>query len=310
MNLAAVDLNLFVVFDAVMKERGVTRAAAKIGLTQPAVSNALARLRMHFGDPLFFRAGKAMVPTPRALELAPDVEAALVRLRGVLRRPEFDPRESAAVFRIATTDEVELLLFPLLARRLETAGASWISAHCRRLDGLYRIPAEELRGGTVDFAIGTFGPSASTDAGLVSRELYSPRYVSIARRNHPEVRGKLDLRLFCRLRHAATFYPGAGPGLIDRILEESGRKRRVVLSLPDWLGVPFVVARSNLIATVPDVVARAAETALGLQILRCPVPIPRLSMNIVWHARTHESAPHRWFREILVDACRSPRKRA
>lgn len=310
MNLAAVDLNLFVVFDAVMRERGVTKAASKIGLTQPAVSNALARLRMHFADPLFFRVGKAMVPTPRALELAPDVEAALSRLRGVLRRPDFDPKESGAVFRVATTDEVELLLFPVLAGRLETAGASWVSTHCRRLDGLYRIPAEELRGGAIDFAIGTFGPTASTDTALVSRELYSPRYVSIARRNHPDVKGKLDLRLFCRLRHAATFYPGAGPGLIDRILEESGRKRRVVLSLPDWLAVPFVVARSNLIATVPEVVARSANAALGLQVLRCPVRIPRMTMNVVWHARTHESAPHRWFRELLAEACRPPRKRA
>ena len=170
MNLAAVDLNLFLVFDAVMKERGVTKAAAKIGRSQPAVSNALARLRAHFGDPLFFRAGTAMVPTPRALELVPDVEAALARLQAVLRRPDFDPRESVAVFRIATTDEVELLLFPLLARRLEEAGASGISTHCRRLDGLYRIPADELRVGAIDFAIGTFGSSAS-DASLVSREL-------------------------------------------------------------------------------------------------------------------------------------------
>jgi DNA-binding transcriptional LysR family regulator len=302
MNLSAVDLNLFVVFDALMSERGVTRAAAKVGLSQPAVSNALARLRAQFADPLFLRAGKAMVPTPRALEIAPDVETALARLRGVLRQPEFHPEESAAVFRIGTTDEVELRLFPLLVRRLEAASA--VSIQSRRLSGLYRVPEEELRAGTLDFGIGAFGPSASTDAALIFRELYAPRYVSIARRGHPEVRGKLDLRLFCKLRHVATFYPGSGPGLIDRILEESGRRRRVVLSLPDWLSVPFVVAQSDLIATVPEGVARAANAARGLQILKCPVRIPRLPMNLVWHARTHESAPHRWFRALTIDAAR------
>ena len=124
------------------------------------------------------------------------------------------------------------------------------------------------------------------------------------------MKGKLDIRLFCRLRHAATFYPGVGPGLIDRILEETGRKRRVVLSLPDWLTAPFVVARSDLIATVPEGVVRAANVALGLQVLRCPVDIPRMSMSVVWHARTHDSAPHRWFREVLIEACRAVRNRA
>ena len=298
-----IDLNLLVVFQALMTERSVTKAAARVNLSQPAVSNALARMRDHFGDRLFLRGRNGMIPTPRALELAPRIDAGLEQFHGAIEPPRFQAKTSKAAMRIAATDEIELTLLPTLLGKLQTA-APGISMNYGRLQGLYAIPAAELESGVLDFAIGMFNQPLPFDTSLFFRELYAPRFVCIARKGHPKVRGKLTLAMFCNIGQAAAFYPGRGPGLLDRVLAERGLRRNVMLSVPHWLSLPFAVAQSDLIATVPESVARAIGPSLKLQKLKCPVRLPRLPVSLVWHARTNDDEAHRWFREMIISVCR------
>lgn len=299
MNIANVDLNLLLVFEALMAERSVTHAAARVGLSQPALSNALNRLRGCFGDRLFVKGWRTMLPTPRALELAPEIEAALRHIRAAFHAPEFRPESSQRVFRLATSDDMELSFLPALAREL-LATAPGITVNCRRLAGIFSLPQEELQSGALDFALGLFSSLTPVKRDLFARELYELRMVCIARARHPRIKRRLTLSHFRQLEHVATFYPGEGPGLMDRILGERGFQRKVRLSLPHWLPVPFVVANSDLIATVPETVAKALGPASGLRCLRCPVNLPPLRVSLIWHARTQESAAHIWFRSLLA----------
>lgn len=303
MNISGIDLNLLPVFQALMMERSVTRAGAKVGLSQPALSNALTRLRDQFGDKLFVRGRKAMVPTPRALELAPDVNAALDKIRSAFQRPEFRPESSIRTFRIGTTDDIELVLLPALIKRLGKV-APGITVSCARLQGIFRVPEIDLQSGALDCAIGLFPNPAPVESGRFSRKLYEPRYVCLARQGHPIVKSRLTLRQFCELNHVVTYYPGEGPGLIDRVLAERGYKRNVKLSVAHFLPVPFVVAGSDLIATVPDIVAKSVSGSLRLRLIKCPVPIPRMQTSLVWHTRTHEDTAHMWFRATVTDVSR------
>src|SRR5215469_6195992 len=300
MNIKTIDLNLLVVFHSLMTERSVTKAASSVGLSQPAVSNALARLRSHLGDKLFVRSRRTMVPTPRALELAPEIAAALNHLRAALQPSGFSPESSKATFRLATTDEVETSLFPALMRTLQVS-APGVSVSCSRIQGLYSVPRRDLESGALDFALGSFSQPLPVEAGLSFRELYEPKFVCIARAGHPAIKGSLSVSKFCELKHVATFYPGAGPGLVDRVLAERGLRRDVTLSLPHWLSVPFVVAQSDLIATVPESVAKRMGDYLRLQRFKCPISVPRLRVSLVWHLRTQQSDTHRWFRELVID---------
>ena len=300
MNMNSFDMNLLLVFDALMSERSVTRAGAKVGLSQPAMSNALARLRDQLGDELFFRAKNRMVPTPRALELAPDIEAALHHLRIAVQGREFKPTSSTIRFRIATTDEIELFLLPTLIKKLSVL-APGISVSCIRLQTLFRVPETELQSGAMDFAVGSFPNPAPLESSLFAHTLYEARFVCIARAGHPVAKKRLSLSEFCKLRHVVTFYPGVGPGLLDRVLAERGQKRDIVLSLPHWLSVPFVVAETDLIASLPYSVARAMSRSLRLRRMKLPVAISPLQTSLVWHTRTHQSPAHRWLRELIID---------
>jgi DNA-binding transcriptional LysR family regulator len=291
-----------------MTERSVTRAAAKVGLSQPALSNALTRLRSLFGDRLFVRGRKEMVPTPRALELAPDISAALDHVNAAFQRPGFRPETSNQTFRLATTDQIELALLPALIKRLDVV-APGITVSCYRLQGIFKVPEADLQSGALDFALGTFPHPAPMDSGRFAQRLYDERLVCVARAGHPVVKQRLNLRQFCNLKHVATYYPGEGPGLIDRVLATKGYKRNMKLSLPHFLSVPFVVAGSDLIATVPDLVARVVGDPLRLRRMPCPVTVPRMQVSLVWHIRTHEDASHKWFRNLMANVSRSLTKR-
>jgi DNA-binding transcriptional LysR family regulator len=306
-NVSGVDLNLLVVFDAVMTERNATRAAAKVGRSQPALSNALGRLRRRLRDPLFVRTGRSMTPTPRALEIAPEVDAALRHARRAFEAPAFVPGEARRTFRVATSDEIEPLLLPALLRALGAA-APGVTVAVRRLAGLFETPEADLRSGAVDFAIGHLPGPPPVDSGLHASRLADDRLVCIARTGHPTVRRRLPLSRFVRERHVATFYPGEGPGVIDRLLSQRGQRRHVVLSVPHFLSVPFVVASSDLIATVPGSIAEMFRKLLPLSVFPCPAPLPAFVVNLVWHARTHEEASHVWFRGLVMDAVREARR--
>jgi len=299
MNIAGADLNLLLIFHSMMTERNVTRAAAKTGLSQPALSNALRRLRDLFQDKLFVKGGKAMVPTPRALEISPDVDAAIASIRKIFQQPEFEPYTAQRAFRLATTDDVERLVFPTLVRDLSILAPS-ITITCRRLSGIYTLPRAELQSGALDFALGCFSYPPPPESGVLLHSLFKTPIVCLVRKNHPLVKQRLSLRQYCELEHVTTFYPGEGPGLVDRVLAEKGQARTVKLSLPHWSTLPFVVANSDLIATVPETVARTVDPSLRLRRLRCPLSLSPFSVGLVWHARTHENASHQWFRDLVI----------
>jgi DNA-binding transcriptional LysR family regulator len=300
MNMAGADLNLLVAFHALTSERNVTRAAATTGLSQPALSNALKRLRDLFGDRLFVKGRRTMVPTPRALEIAPEIEAAIASIQRVFQQPEFRPERATRIFRLAMTDDIELMLLPTAIRKLSVV-APGLTLHCSRPQGIFKLPLADLQSGTLDFALGSFPHPAPTESGLLTRLLFKARVVCLVRKNHPQVKRRLTLAQYYKLDHVTTFYPGEGPGLIDRMLSARGQTRPVKLSLPHWFILPSVVAKTDLIATVPETVARNLDSRLQVRQMACPLSVPPFMMSLVWHARTHDSASHKWFRKVLID---------
>lgn len=294
-NLLGVDLNLLVVLDVLLAERSVTRAARRVGLSQPAVSNALSRLRDAFDDPLLVRAGNAMEPTPRALELAASVHHALAALDRVLSpSPHFDPRDSSHVFRISAADDHELTLLPSLLEELEER-APGIEVSMTRPT---RETEDNLRSGQIDLYIGSW---SSIPSALHHHLLRHETFACIARRGHPAVRSRLTLKRFTEAGHVLVT-PVERPGtVIDTALSDQGLGRRVAFRTPHSLMAPLIVARTDLIATLPRTVATTFARLLPLNVFSPPLDAPGFPVHMIWHPRSHEHAPHRWLRRVIMD---------
>ena len=216
MNISGIDLNLLLAFEALIDERHVGRAAKQIGLSQPAFSNAIGRLRSRLEDPLFVRTSQGMRPTPRAEQLADPIRSALAQLRQTFETPNtFDPSASTHRFRIGMSDDVELRLVPLFARSMLSGE---LQMQTRRLDWLFTVPEAELRNGTLDLAIGYFPDARYLAPGLVMEPLSEEGNVVIARRGHPLWTRRLTLDRFTKLDHAAVIYRNQLWGLIDNEL--------------------------------------------------------------------------------------------
>jgi DNA-binding transcriptional LysR family regulator len=228
------------------------------------------------------------------------VAAALRHVDQAFEHREFDAKHSQRTFHIGTTDEVEMLVFPSLLRALQSAAPS-ITLSCKRLYAQREPPIEQLRVGNLDFAIGMFPLPHPEQSELSALPLYEGKFVCIARRRHPSIRKRvLTLREFLRLPHAVTYYPGEGPGLFDRILLESGHARRIGISVAHCISVPFIVASSDLIATIQEPLFLAFKHLLPLQRLPCPVRVPALPVSLTWHARNHADSASRWFRTFAA----------
>lgn len=295
MNLRTLDLNLLRVLDALLAERNVTRAAARLHLSQPALSNALARLRRALDDPLLVRTPRGMVPTPRAAALAVPVHRALADLEEALGNRGFNPATSDQVFRLAATDYVEFVLFPPLIRRLRAIG-SRIALHVAPLEET--VKADALARGDIDLALGYF---RRPDENLHTRALFDERFVCLVRRHHPVVRRRLTLKQFVALDHVLVAPRGVAYGMVDEQLERRGLARRIALAIPHFLQVPFVVAETDCIATLAERVAQRFVTLLPLKIFPPPLEVPGFPVSILWHTRTQHSPAHRWLREQLVE---------
>lgn len=294
-NLAGVDLNLLVAFEALMAERSVTRAAERMGLTQSAMSNTLARVRALLGDPVLVRSGGGMQPTDRALELALPVAAALREVRRALSpRPRFVAAQSRQRFRLITADLNELLFLPALVRRLgrEAPGVDLEVTHVES-----GFPAEELRSGRSDVALGTF----QVPEGFLARTLFEEEFVCIVRRDHPRVRSRLGLKQFTELGHVLVSPFGGRAGLVDQALAGHERHRRVAVQTRHFLISPLLVATSDLVATVPRRLAEHFAKLLPLRVLRPPVAIAGFATKMVWHARTADEPAQQWLRKLLVE---------
>ena len=297
MDASKVDLNLLVALDALLAERNVTRAARRLGLSQPALSAQLARLRDLFGDPLFLPAQRGVTPTARALELEGPVRRALDQVHDVLARGRgFDPATADLTVAIACSDYVQVAAITALVLDLRVR-APKLRLAIRQLDG--SLLDRQMEAGVIDLAVMT--PSTAAPA-LRTRRLFHERYVTIARRQHPDVKGKLTLDDFVALEHVVVSPRGGGfGGPVDTALGKLGRTRRIAVSAASFLFVPELVARSDLIATVPERLVR--ERAERLQVLKPPLPIEGFAIGLVWHERTHRHPAHRWVRERVRTLC-------
>jgi DNA-binding transcriptional LysR family regulator len=294
MNVQDVDLNLLRVFDAVLYERGVTPAAARLGLTQPAVSNALARLRAVFGDALFVRTAAGMDPTPFARELAEPVRQALALLESALAHgPGFDPAASTRAFRFYMSDLGQVEFLPPLVERLQKAAPGVrLEAVAADLEHI----ADALGAGALDIAVG-FLPSLGPP--VARRALFRDPYLCLMRADHPVRR--LTKKNFLAASHVLVTYRGGGHRVIEEALERAGVARRIALRVPHFTVVPMVLERTDLILTLPARVARVYERQGKFKSLPPPVPMPPAEVAVHWHERFEADPGNRWLRQQVVE---------
>jgi DNA-binding transcriptional LysR family regulator len=295
--MSSPDLNLLLVFEALFRQGSVTRAAAQVGLSQSAMSSALGRLRVQFGDPLFVKTRSGMLPTPRALELAPALTDALAMVRGAMgKREAFDPATSSRSLRVYMTDVGETVLLPTLMTYLEERSPAM------RLETA-QLPAAELpvrlESGDVDLAVG-YLPQLPEK--IRRARLFEEHYVCLTRPDHPLGRkGPLTLKEFLSARHVLIASMGSGHQVLERTLAERGVHDNVALRLPHFIVVPLVIANTDLIVTVPSRVAAATARLMKSKVHPLPIPIPSFDVSVFWHERVENDGANRWLRAALVE---------
>jgi len=304
MNFNALDLNLIRVFDALAQERSVTRAGERIGLSQPAVSSALNRLRHVFNDALFVRQGHEMLPTPLAEELAGRVRSALREIEGMVdsRRP-LVLGELDRTFTLMGADFFSMLLMPALARRVSGQAPK---VRLRIIDSARGDVVRLLQESGVDIALER--PLDVPDW-ISDTLLFKSPFALIAAAGNPDVAGIADgavlpMETFCRLPHAIRSIDGSMSGMVDAALEASGRRRHVTLALPQFQAVALAVASGPYIAAVPLQFARAVHRELRLRLFRPPVDVPVPDVRLYWHSRHEQDAAHRWMRDEIMATVR------
>lgn len=289
------DVRLLQVFDEIYKTRSVTRAAANLGLGQPAVSIALARLREHFDDPLFVRIGNGMEPTPMARELAHAVRQALDALSQVFgHRIDFDPASSERTFCISMTDISQLVLLPRL----------W--AHLRRTSPGVHIDVvplsadtpRMLESGEADLALG-FMPQL--EAGFYQQSLFRQRYVCVAGTDHPRIRDTLTLAQYQAEEHAVVTSSGTGHLILDREILRLGIARKVALRVPNYLGIAFVIEQTDMLVTIPERLAQVLEGRGRFRVFPVPFELPDYAVKQHWHERYHQDPGNRWLRRVISE---------
>lgn len=294
-NLAAVDLNLLVALDAVLTERNVTRAAARIGRSQPAASHALNRARELFRDPLLVRVRGALELTARARVIAPRLHRLLRELGAVLdAHKDFDPGAVDCVA-IGATDYVGFVLLPYLVQILQKV-APGLSVRVRTVEGADAL--DPLVSGTLDVAVGTF---PQIPAGLRTEELFVEEFVCVRRRTK---RGssRISIGQFAALGHVLVVSPSAGQGPVDYALARSGRSRHVVAYVPQFLVAPSIVAATDLVLTTGRRIAERLAPSLNLEVFAPPFALKPFSVRMVWHPRTEDDSVGKWLRSALRDA--------
>ncbi|HEX8171643.1 MAG TPA: LysR family transcriptional regulator [Thermoanaerobaculia bacterium] len=304
MKLEAIDLNLLLVFEALVAEQNVTRAAERVGLTQPAVSAALSRLRRLLGDPLFERSGGRMQPTARARQLIGPIGDALARIRVALEAQPFRAAEASREFRIVASDYVELLVMPhvLAALAREAPG---VRVRVLAAAALFDPPLAVLQSAQADLSIG-FYPRVSQPH-LVSRALFDERFVYVAKRSVPLTRGRLSLRTFLATPQVRMLYSPAfeGGGMVDSVLHARGLERRIGATVAHMTAVPRVVAATGFLGMIPERLANAEAPRHHLRILEAPVKLPTVTCMLVWHERAQHDPALAWLRAVIERVARA-----
>ena len=294
MSFTKTDLNLFLTFEVIYTERNLTKAAEILGITQPAVSNALSRLRDTFKDELFIRTSKGMIPTPVAQNIMPDIRNALNLMRNTINESEtFNPKTAHNIFKISIGDTSEYRLLPELIQRL--------SQKAPRVDvESYLTPREEtprdLASGNIDFAI---DPPIHADSTLKNRKIYSDNYVLIVRKGHPIAKKrKLSLEDYLSLSHIQISKRSSGIGHVDMTLNRLGVSRRIALRAQHYLVAPYIIQQSDLAITSTKSFARGRD----LKTLALPFKIDPLILHLYWHESKDQDASNIWMRDLILKA--------
>ncbi|WP_366943428.1 LysR family transcriptional regulator [Nevskia sp.] len=295
MDLREIDLNLLVVFRQLMLERRVSRAAETLGLSQPAVSNALSRLRKLFGDELFRRTSRGMEPTPFAESLAEPVATALGLLhRAVNQRSGFAPATAERGFTIGMTDIGEIWFLPTLMDALAREAPQITISTVRNTAVNLR---DAMEAGQVDLALGLL---PQLKAGFFQRPLFSQRYVCLMRRDHPLSRAPLTLDAYSAAEHVVVMSAGTGHVRVDALLDRQGIARRIRLRVPHFVAVGHILAASDMIATVPARFAEKIVEPFGLRVVDHPAKLPEIAIKLFWHTRQHQDPANLWLRELML----------
>ncbi len=304
-NFRTLDLNLLRVFDEVMAERSLTRAARNLSLTQPAVSNALRRLRDTLGDELVRRSGQGMEPTPRALALWPAVRDALRQLQQSLAPDRFVPADAENTFVLAMADATAAELISRLVDIIESEAPG---VSLRVVPLITRDPRKLLDDEAIDLAVGYF-PAVLADltaraqvgkaVAFDHQRLYDGAYVCVMRSGHPLASGTFTLNRFCAARHLLVSFSGRPFGFIDEALATLGRERRVVLTVNQFFTAGRVVANSNLLTVLPRHFVGATGISDALVLRDLPFAVPPVHVEALWHSRQGPSSAHGWLRQAI-----------
>ncbi|MCP8690043.1 LysR family transcriptional regulator [Marinobacterium sedimentorum] len=292
MDTKRLDLNLLATLEALLEEQNVSKAAARLHLSQPTVSAQLHRLRNLFNDPLLIPAHRGMTPTAKALELSSPLRLALDQVRATLTTHQhFDPTQANLTVMLACTDYLQAVVGLSIVKELRRQ-APGIKVGLRVLE-----PARletQMVGGEVDLALMT--PEEAPSA-LRARHLYDEVYMLVGRRDHPHLFDGMTIEDYIQLEHVVVSLDGGNfltP--IDQALKTLGHSRKVVLSAASFLVVPEIVAQSNLVALVP---ARLVAGRTDLRMVSSPIASAGFSVGMVWHERNHGHSAHRWVREMI-----------
>jgi DNA-binding transcriptional LysR family regulator len=302
-NFRTLDLNLLRVFDVVMVERNVTRAAERLAMSQPAVSNALRRLREATGEELFVPNPTGVVPTGQALALWPAVRQSLARLREVFDPQAFDPLEDERSFTVAMADATATVLVPALIERLDSE-QSRVGLRIEPLST--RDPRPQIDRGAADVAVGFFPDVARALAAsggqgeTVLEPMYECEYVCVMRRGHPlSDRPALSLDDYCEASHARVSFASRTHGFVDEALSRLGRSRRVQLLINHFSTAARAVSQSDLLSVFPRSYVSMSGVADALVVRTMPFDMPRIEVALLWHRRHERDPAHRWMRELV-----------
>lgn len=312
---SALDLNLLRVFDEVMASKNITRAAEQLNMTQPAVSNALRRLREALGDDLVQRAGYGIEPTPRGAALWPAIREALAMLENELAPDRFDPKGSQQNFVLAMADATAAMLMPPLIETLERDAPN---VNLRIVPLTTRDPRGLLEAGDIDVAIGYF-PAAVASIGLAAMQtgtadafshaqLYSGEYVCVMRRGHPLAKRRknptLTIEEYCAAKHLLVSFSGRPYGFIDEALAPLGRTRRIVLTVNQFFTAGQVVAGSDLLTVLPRHFLSATGIRDAFAVAELPFDVPQVHVDMIWHRRSQANTAQQWLRGAIQAAAK------
>ena len=293
-NLAGIDLNLLTVLEALLAERHVSRAALRLNKSQPAVSHALARLRLLLDDPLLMRQGGSLKPTARALEIQPHLGEALDRMRHLLAPAGFDPSSERRTFRLAMSDYGAAVLLPGLVPLLRTEAprSDLLVTQAGR-----EAMAAQILDGEIDLAFGVFPDLGER---LTRDVLFEDRYVCLADATVLPPGDRLDLASYLARPHALVALRADVENEIDRTLAVLGHKRRICLTLPHWGMAPRLIAGTDIVLTVARNILPPANEAGGLRLFEVPFTLPAVPFTQIWHPRRQGDPAHQWLRQRIT----------